>query len=151
MDVSVRRREVSWNLRPKASLPEEMEGTIGHRESYQARHDHLKDRLKAGAACEQDEKISGEIESGRSAIDPNIPLCPYELAGLCLNPYCAYQHPSIRPLVNILSRELLPLPHFLFQLVLASLGGIGLQHLYVEQGCQKISALLQHIRQQSQL
>ena len=32
-----------------------------------------------------------------------------------------------------------------------SIGGIGLQHLYVAQGCQKISALLQHIRQHSRL
>jgi hypothetical protein len=30
-------------------------------------------------------------------------------------------------------------------------GGIGLRHLYVEQGCQKMSALLQHIQQHSQL
>jgi hypothetical protein len=30
-------------------------------------------------------------------------------------------------------------------------GGLGLRHLYVEQGCQKTSALLQHIRQQSRL
>jgi hypothetical protein len=27
----------------------------------------------------------------------------------------------------------------------------GLRHLYVEQGCQKVSALLQHIRQDSRL
>ena len=32
-----------------------------------------------------------------------------------------------------------------------SIGGIGLQHLYVEQGCQKVSALLQNIRQHSSL
>jgi hypothetical protein len=30
-------------------------------------------------------------------------------------------------------------------------GGIGLRHLYVEQGCQKIFALLQHIRRHSRL
>jgi hypothetical protein len=32
-----------------------------------------------------------------------------------------------------------------------SIGGLGLRHLYVEQGCQKTSALLQHIRQHSRL
>jgi hypothetical protein len=32
-----------------------------------------------------------------------------------------------------------------------SIGGIGLWHLYVEQGCPKTSALLQHIRQHSRL
>jgi hypothetical protein len=32
-----------------------------------------------------------------------------------------------------------------------SIGGIGLQYLYVEQGCQKTSAILQHIRQHSRL
>jgi hypothetical protein len=30
-------------------------------------------------------------------------------------------------------------------------GGLGLRYLYVEQGCQKTSALLQHIRQHSRL
>jgi hypothetical protein len=33
----------------------------------------------------------------------------------------------------------------------ASIGGLGLRHLYVEQGCQKTSALLEHIRQHSRL
>jgi hypothetical protein len=32
-----------------------------------------------------------------------------------------------------------------------SIGGLGLRHLYVEQGYQKASALLQHIRQSSRL
>jgi hypothetical protein len=52
-----RRREVSCNtsldLRPKASLSEELEGILGHDESYQAQHNYLEDILEAGAACGQ--------------------------------------------------------------------------------------------------
>ena len=46
-------------------------------------------------------------------LDPNVALCPYELAGVCADSFCPYQHLNAkeRPAhETILPRELLPLP-----------------------------------------
>jgi Putative zinc-finger domain len=65
---------------------------------------------------EQNEKdrSSSSSSSSRSIIDPNVPLCPYELGGECSDPYCSYQHLLPRgpggTWAKILPRELLPLP-----------------------------------------
>ena len=40
--------------------------------------------------------------------DPNISLCPYELAGICADDLCPYQHTT--KATKILARERLPLP-----------------------------------------
>ena len=43
--------------------------------------------------------------------DPNVPLCPFELNGVCSDPYCRFQHlSSTRPTTKIIPPELLPLP-----------------------------------------
>ena len=44
------------------------------------------------------------------SIQPNVPLCPYEMAGSCADPECSYQHLEERPLGSVIPRELLPLP-----------------------------------------
>lgn len=41
-----------------------------------------------------------------AVLDPNVFLCPYELAGICADDYCPYQHAS-KPM---LPREQIPLP-----------------------------------------
>ncbi|CAB9501786.1 leucine Rich Repeat [Seminavis robusta] len=46
-------------------------------------------------------------------LNPHVALCPYELAGVCADPYCPYQHINVenRPnKVSLLPREMLPLP-----------------------------------------
>ena len=47
-------------------------------------------------------------------VDPNVALCPYELGGVCADPFCPYQHLNNlqdRPIAtSILPREFLPLP-----------------------------------------
>ena len=46
-------------------------------------------------------------EDGETRLDPNVSLCPYELAGVCADEFCPYQHVSKQSLVQ---RERLPLP-----------------------------------------
>jgi hypothetical protein len=44
-------------------------------------------------------------------LDPHLPLCPYELAGECADPFCSYQHITPRSsIANVMPREFLPLP-----------------------------------------
>jgi hypothetical protein len=70
--------------------------------------------LSIGAALlEATAKLDVKVASARpiAGIDPNVPLCPYELSGLCLDPYCSYQHLEKRSLFgNVLPREYIPLP-----------------------------------------
>lgn len=57
--------------------------------------------------------VNGKAEDVDSYhhLDPNVALCPYEIAGLCANPYCTYQHLTAIPSrSNIVPREMLPLP-----------------------------------------
>jgi hypothetical protein len=49
-------------------------------------------------------------ENGKSILDPNLPLCPYELSGVCADPDCYYQHFQRRKQGSIVPRELIPLP-----------------------------------------
>lgn len=51
---------------------------------------------------------STEQDSTISAFDPNLSLCPYELAGTCADKLCPYQHITKEP--KIVARERLPLP-----------------------------------------
>ncbi|VEU33595.1 unnamed protein product [Pseudo-nitzschia multistriata] len=52
---------------------------------------------------------TGEFAVANSRyINPNITLCPYELAGICADDLCPYQHTQRTK--TILPRELLPLP-----------------------------------------
>jgi Putative zinc-finger domain len=54
-------------------------------------------------------EISSEVTEGRR-VDPNVPLCPFELAGICADPDCSYQHLEKRSIGSVLPRELVPLP-----------------------------------------
>jgi ribosomal protein L7Ae-like RNA K-turn-binding protein len=46
----------------------------------------------------------------KSQIDPNLALCPYELAGVCADQFCPFQHLER----DTLPRELIPLPELSF-------------------------------------
>ena len=60
-------------------------------------------------AIETDSNIQEETVQ-RSGFDPNIPLCPFELNGVCSDPYCQYQHLSeSRPTVTVIDPVLIPL------------------------------------------
>jgi hypothetical protein len=48
------------------------------------------------------------ISAKTTFLDPNLSLCPYELAGVCADDLCPYQHTVKQP--NIIARERLPLP-----------------------------------------
>ena len=61
-----------------------------------------------GGSFEKAPITQGVIQA-EAAIDPNVPLCPYELAGVCADVYCPYQHMKPRT-TPILARERLPLP-----------------------------------------
>jgi Putative zinc-finger domain len=54
--------------------------------------------------------IPAPCQRSTSRIDPNIPICPFELTGSCADLVCPYQHLEPRALASILPREYLPLP-----------------------------------------
>ena len=55
----------------------------------------------------------------RQLVDPHVTLCPYEISGVCVDPYCSYQHLGNRPLGCVLPREFLPLPSLQSFMILA--------------------------------
>ncbi|KAL3940461.1 MAG: hypothetical protein SGBAC_005001 [Bacillariaceae sp.] len=55
--------------------------------------------------------VTATTAAKAALLDPNIPLCPYELAGVCADEHCPYQHTDRnRRHAPILPREVLPLP-----------------------------------------
>jgi hypothetical protein len=54
----------------------------------------------------EQEQPQQESDPEQEPLDPNVSLCPYELAGVCADGLCPYQHTS----KQTLSRERLPLP-----------------------------------------
>lgn len=52
----------------------------------------------------------GLVQEELSSLDPNTSLCPYELAGTCADPYCTFQHMKTRDTLQVLAKELMPLP-----------------------------------------
>lgn len=58
---------------------------------------------------EQVRLLLEENKQEGAIIDPNVALCPYELAGVCADAFCPYQHIRPRSTPN-LAWELLPLP-----------------------------------------
>jgi hypothetical protein len=50
-------------------------------------------------------------QTSAAVLDPNVSLCPYELAGICADQYCPYQHTNRGPTSIMLPRELLLLPN----------------------------------------
>lgn len=56
------------------------------------------------------ERLNKKPKIDLSTIDPDIALCPYELAGACLDEFCPHQHLLERSMGRLLPRELIPLP-----------------------------------------
>ena len=63
------------------------------------------------AECEGEKTVQRKTGYRTDGIDPAIQLCPYELAGECLDDNCAYQHLQHRRYGSLIPRELLPLPN----------------------------------------
>ncbi|KAL7571073.1 hypothetical protein ACA910_003786 [Epithemia clementina (nom. ined.)] len=60
--------------------------------------------------AEHDASDPDSYEDG-ACFDPNVPVCPFELNGVCFDPYCRFQHLSnTRPTAKILPPESVPLP-----------------------------------------
>lgn len=58
---------------------------------------------------QQQDVIQSNLEQAKITLDPNVPLCPYELAGICADEFCPYQHTTSRRR-SMKPRERLPLP-----------------------------------------
>ncbi|KAG7368603.1 zinc-finger domain containing protein [Nitzschia inconspicua] len=96
--TSLRRNLVghtSLDIRMLASLPE---STISM--AKMKNEDAAPDSLRLKGA---------QIMTTTSLVDPNLSLCPYELAGTCADNLCPYQHIEKEP--KIVARERLPLPN----------------------------------------
>jgi hypothetical protein len=66
-------------------------------------------RMEYGVVENVPVMMEEENKQEEGAIDPNVALCPYELAGICADAFCPYQHIKPRSTPN-LAWELLPLP-----------------------------------------
>jgi hypothetical protein len=59
----------------------------------------------------------------KEELDPDTPICPYELAGECADPYCVFQHFEKRKVESRkLVKEMLPLPDLQLPAVVEVLG-----------------------------
>lgn len=57
------------------------------------------------------ENILVADDDEKERLDPNVPLCPFELNGVCSDVNCSYQHLDLnRPARKIIPKEILPLP-----------------------------------------
>lgn len=50
------------------------------------------------------DRSDGAVEISRGSLNSSVPICPYELSGVCADPFCSYQHFHYRPFGRILAR-----------------------------------------------
>ena len=75
-----------------------------------ATHDTI---IIGGGTTQSTTADENEVNENLLHLDPNVALCPYELAGVCADSFCPFQHLNTKDRPSheaVLPRELLPLP-----------------------------------------